>query len=914
MAILNNTGIRMGASGAGGGDGYQIEKSLRFNDNDSDHLTWTPSTTGNRQKWTWSGWVKRANLGTTQTLFGIIYDTYYVFSIRFDSDDKLNIYTLLSGSLVTDAVFRDPSAWYHIVLAMDTTQDEEEDRYKVYVNGSQITEFSTEVYPTEDEELSVGLTQEHAIGQSSSNTLYFDGYMAEVHFIDGEQLTASDFGETNEDTGQWVPIEYAGDTDSYGTNGFYLKFDGTDLGEDSSGKDNDWTATYLTADTSFGSLTGSDDNTPQKYGTGAFSGATAATANFHRPNGNGNNEYLTWTPSAPHTAGSTLKVYLDVAAKTGTRGLYVNGSDVDSHVTVTENTPVTNVDEWSVDLSAASITEVTSVATPQMSSGTTYLHGISIDGTYVADYGLDVDQSTDSPSQIANQTDTGAGGEITGNYCTFNPLDRSSSITLANGNLDASVSGVTWISLRGTIGVSSGKWFWETEINTSLSSSNTVIAGIGTAQQSLTSYMSNSEGAGYYAYDGNKYPSAGSYGDTYTGGDVIGIALDMDAGTLTFYKNGASQGQSHSGLTGTWFPCIAFYGTVSISANFGARSFAYSAPSGYKALNTFNLDDPLIADPSAHFDIAIDDGDDILTTALDLTDGADFVWIKDKDNNSIDHILFNRINDSDMDGDPHLISNDTDDEDDCGEYTAPTGDGVAWVWNAGTTNFFNDVSATSIGTIDSTYRANPTAGFSIVTYTGNGSANQTVAHGLNATPKMIHVKKRDDTYDWISTFDVDGVIKRGYLNLSNTFTTESVSYNSSTWELINSTGDNGSGDDFIAYVWSEVAEYSKFGSYTGNGDPDGPFVYCGFKPNYLLFKSASATSHWVIYDSKRNAYNEVDLQLLTNHGNAEASFSRPVDFLSNGFKIRFSAYLNISDDTYIFAAFAESPFKYSNAR
>jgi hypothetical protein len=147
-------------------------------------------------------------------------------------------------------------------------------------------------------------------------------------------------------------------------------------------------------------------------------------------------------------------------------------------------------------------------------------------------------------------------------------------------------------------------------------------------------------------------------------------------------------------------------------------------------------------------------------------------------------------------------------------------------------------------------RANASAGFSVVTYSGNGTAGATVGHGLNAKPAMIHIKKRNAAaYDWISTFDVNGQIKRGYLNLDLAFNNESVSYTSNTFQLINSFGDNDSSGTYVAYCFAPVAGYSSFGSYTGNGSADGVFTYLGFLPKLILIKRTDTTSNWTILDT-----------------------------------------------------------------
>ena len=231
--------------------GYEIDQSIRFNDGDSAYLSRTPSSGGNQRTWTFSAWVKRCALtlggSNHQTLFSCGTENS---QIRFHATgDTLNV--LFGGStdgiLVTNQVFRDVAAWYHIVVAVDTTQSTASDRCKVYVNGSQVTSFSTETYPAEDYDSGFNNTEAHNIGRSAYDSdRFFDGYLAEIHWIDGTAKAASHFGETNGDTGQWVPKRYTGG--GYGTNGFYLKGqDSSALGDDSSGNGNDYSSSGLAA-------------------------------------------------------------------------------------------------------------------------------------------------------------------------------------------------------------------------------------------------------------------------------------------------------------------------------------------------------------------------------------------------------------------------------------------------------------------------------------------------------------------------------------------------------------------------------------------------------------------------------------------------------------------------------------------
>ena len=211
--------------------GYDIEQSLRFDDGDSAYLNRTPGSASNQKTWTWSCWVKRSNLGAYTNFFDAHTDNNNRFYLAFNASDKLEIYGTNSASnvlvLTTTAVYRDCSAFYHIVFQCDTTQASSSNRAKLYVNGEQVTAFDTATYPAQDTDLHVNSTAVHRISSYAGTSNYLDGYLAEVHFIDGTALDASSFGETDSATNQWVPIEVTGMT--YGTNGFYLPFSSTEL-------------------------------------------------------------------------------------------------------------------------------------------------------------------------------------------------------------------------------------------------------------------------------------------------------------------------------------------------------------------------------------------------------------------------------------------------------------------------------------------------------------------------------------------------------------------------------------------------------------------------------------------------------------------------------------------------------------
>lgn len=249
--------------------GYNIEKSLRFDEDGSTYLAYTPSSNGSATTWTWSVWFKidRQSDGNRH-LWGPKRgaDNHNENRARFDSDDRFQVYAQggTTFNFLTTRKFRDNTSWYHLVVACDTTQSIESERFKMYVNGVQETAFDTATYPGQNDGTGYNQTQLHEIGRDTySSNNHFDGYMAEFNHIDGTMLTASSFGQFDSATGAWTPKRYSG---SYGTNGFYLNFadnsntTATTLGKDSSGNGNNWTPNNFSVSSGVGD--DSMDDTP----------------------------------------------------------------------------------------------------------------------------------------------------------------------------------------------------------------------------------------------------------------------------------------------------------------------------------------------------------------------------------------------------------------------------------------------------------------------------------------------------------------------------------------------------------------------------------------------------------------------------------------------------------------------------
>jgi hypothetical protein len=807
----------------GDNDTYQISRSLRFNAGDLTYLNRTNSASPtNAIKYTVSVWVKRGSTGSIQNIMGATNsgsdDTYF----RLDSADTI-ILGSYSGpgtdySITSSGVFRDPSAWYHIVVVFDSANATSSDRAILYVNGVRQTVVSTGngMWPQNStlNKLNAASQLVNLGRRPTFNDVYLSAYLTEINFIDGQALTPSSFGETDAITGRWKAKAYSG---SYGTNGFYLKF----------------------ADNSSTAALGTDSS------------------------GNGN----TWT-----------------------------------------------VNNFSVTAGAGN------------------------------------DSLVDSPTNYGS--DSGVGGTVRGNYCTMNPLvpadssGQQGTSALSNGNL--SVKGYNasfnfWATATLSTPIS-GKWYFEvTSINQTDFQSVGILDASGKLQPADSSFFR------CYLTSGNKNTAAGtvgsvSYGNSWTTNDVIGVAIDADNGALYFSKNGTWQnsgvptsGASKTGAAYTdigsrsLFPAVFCGSTVTneVAANFGQRPFAYTAPTGFKALCTTNLSTPTIKKPSSYMDVVTYTGTGASNSISSLGFSPDLVWIKNR-GGATSHALYDTVR-----GVQAQLSSDTTGS----EVTSSTGltafssngftigtstlvntsgtQYVAWAWDAGESSVTNNS-----GSITSTVRANAQDGVSIVSYTGTG-ANATVGHGLGSAPKFIFGRRRNSTGSWQVFHLSIPNMKDGYITLNSTaaYTSLNTIWNAtnptSTVFSLGSDADlNQNGTNIIAYCFAEIEGFSKFGSYTGNGSADGPFVYCGFRPRWVMIKqSSTAGNNWQIIDAARSDFNFADKVLFPNTSGVETTANATIDIVSNGFKIRTAdGTVNTSSATYIFAAFAEQPFKYARAR
>ena len=564
------------------------------------------------------------------------------------------------------------------------------------------------------------------------------------------------------------------------------------------------------------------------------------------------------------------------------------------------------------------------------------------------------------------------------NFATLNPLMNygESSRVVSEGNLKFS-DGVN-NSYYARIGANlpfEGKWYWEVLISGNISS---YFFANGTCNiednNNIVSQSTNSSeltGPHIIAENGKYYD--GSLTAEYTGfstGDILQVYFDADIGSLfmgrnnTAFNSGSAVATSlpaqeiHCAMANTGsvdgsFSLYNFGQDSSFAGNKTAQGntdgngigdFYYAPPSGFLAICTSNLPEPTIGPNSDtqsddHFNTVLYTGNANARSITGVGFQPDWVWIKTRSAG-----LYHFLTDSSR-GVTHTLSSNTNDNEDFSSedvlsafgsdgftLTADDGSGyygwnrnndtlVAWNWKANGGTATATISESGDNPAASV-QANPTAGFSIVTYTGTGDTG-TIAHGLGAVPTWILIKNRDVADAWAVYHGSNtSAPATDYLVLNTTAATvdavgwwDDTAPTSSVFTVHDQHSVNADGEKYVAYVFADVKGYSKFGVYTGTGNANGPFVFTGFRPAFIIRKKTNAVGDWIIMDTSRDPANLSDDRILANSNVAEANNGNNIDILSNGFKERNAdGYSNANGSTYLYMAFAESPFKYANAK
>lgn len=523
-------------------------------------------------------------------------------------------------------------------------------------------------------------------------------------------------------------------------------------------------------------------------------------------------------------------------------------------------------------------------------------------------------------------TTSGTGTDVmsdtpTNNFCTLNPLIRANInlSTITDGNLAYRANN----AVVGTMLLKSGKWYWEfTQDYRQYGSAYGMVGVFDCYPAAFRDGQARGDTAASYVYksDGNKRNngSSSSYGASWTTGDTIGVALDMDNGTLTFYKNNSSQGQAFSGISGPVVPELsATGGDIGGNINFGQRAFTYTPPSGYKSVCTANLPTPGLTNGNEYVNTVLYTGNGSTKSVSGVGFQPDFVWIKNR-TAARNHQLFDSVRGAGK----TLYSNLTD-----AESTNQSGGYLSSFDSDGftVTGGVGDVNAAD-PYVSWNWKKGSTPGFNIITYSGNGSSSRAIAHGLGVAPQMIITKVRTGASNegwpvWHTSLSQ----AQSYLQLnrSDGQNNDSNIYGGSSNQLPTSTNyyvgaggvTNTSGRTYVSYVFAPVDGFSAFGKYIGNGvGYEGAFIWTGFRPAIFMIKGKDNNSTaWYLHDSTRGEYNPNDFTLSPDQTYTEQTPNDVEwDMCANGFRYSGSnggiSDRNQSGREFIWAAWAENPF------
>ena len=808
----------------------KINQSLRFDGNAK--LLRTPSSDGDRKKWTTSFWLKRAKIGALQYLWsGSSYSgNDGIAAIYINSDDKIHTYFDTSGSnpygAVNDRVYRDTTNWYHIVWAVDAVNTVQ----RIWVNGVEETLASGNNPPNYAYGMNKAGTSQGFGVATWGGSPNLEAYLANIVHLDGQYLDESYFGETK--NGVWIPKAISGLT--FGTNGFHLDFANSgSVGNDISGNNNDYTPT------GFASTDVVPDSPTNNF---AVLNPLAKTSSLTLAEGS-----LKWSSGSYSYQGTTATIGMPTSGKWYFECYIVTAGAATSH---------------DFGIGVVSIDDDGSHGTS--ANNNTHNNG----AFYVTRRDSGTRIMVDGSSVFLNHTASVTAGQFM--QCAF----------------DAD-SGKIWFGRNNS--------WWDSSV-TAYSAANGPSAG-------------------------NNNPGTIDSGHQY---------IIMFNGYTNQYVVVANFGQDSS------FAGNKTSGSANASDANGIGDFYYTPPTDFLALCSANLPDTTLSPNQA------EQADDYFNTHLYSGDGnstqnvtgvgfqPDWTWIKERSstsgnviadtNRGYDKFLTSNANNAESTGILNSVLSDGFQTTNSGASNQSSQTYVSWNWkiNGGTT------TTDSNGNRTSTIQTNSDVGISIATFT-NTSGNFTFGHGLGSVPEMFWWKSRIGTQNWIvyHPLETPSVPSQKGLYLNSTsggFTTGAnwiTELSSTTIAITNGQVSSGSNIDYIVYSFKSVEGFSKIGNFTGNGSADGAFVYTDFRPAWVIIKRTNGTGEWFIMDNKRIGYNGANYRLLANDTLVEYSGSNSniVDFLSNGFKCRTtSTNTNGNNDTYLYMAFAEQPFKFSNAR